>query len=416
MVMTEAASRKLSGERGAYRIEVLASLDAVEAFLPLWRRFVEYDASPITVFQTPRWMLSAMRRLYGGDADSGIRLTVVHDGAGIAMIVPLALATVGNVRILKWLGDPLFEYGDAIVRRGCDAARLFADAVAHIARHDAVDAIHLRKVRHDAAVSEYLACHAVELPHATWAPFVTLASVAGVGGVPAGASARTAKNIRRKRRRLAELGMLSFEVHPAGGRAHQLGYLALDLKQRWLAERGLVSRTLADAACVAAIVEAMSEAETGVRVSALSLDERPIAVEIGFVRRRTYYSYLAAIEPAFARFSPGSLQLADTIAWCRAYGVECVDLLGPDDGHKRSWSTGSTGLKDWAVPLTLRGKVHTRLMLGVIEPAIKDAYRRSPVPVRQWAKAIAFGGNVRRTIVAAIALGGVGVAAMALAD
>ena len=139
-------------------------------------------------------------------------------------------------------------------------------------------------------------------------------------------------------------------------------------------------------------------------------------MEVGFVRGRTYYSYLAAIEPEFARFSPGSLQLADTIAWCRANGVECVDLLGPDDEHKRSWSTGSMGLRDWAVPLTLRGKVHTRLMLGVIEPAIKGAYRRSPVPVRRLAKGIAFGGNVRRRIAAAIALGSIGVAALALSE
>jgi CelD/BcsL family acetyltransferase involved in cellulose biosynthesis len=418
MAMTEAASPKLPGKPVACRIDVLDSLDTVETFLPRWRRFVENDASPITVFQTPGWMLSAMRRLYGRDADCGIRLIVVHDGSGIAMIVPLALATVGNIRILKWLGDPLFEYGDVIVRRDCDAARLFADAVAHIARRDAVDAVHLRKVRDDAAVSGYLACHAVELPHATRAPFVALtASITGAHG-PARAGARTAKNNRRKRRRLAELGKLSFEVSPAGARARQVGSLALDLKRRWLAERGLISRTLADAACVAAVVEAIGDPETGARVSALSLDERPIAVEVGFVRKGTYYSYLAAIEPEFARFSPGSLQLADTIAWCRANGVECVDLLGPDDGHKRSWSTGSTGLKDWAVPLTLRGKVHTRLMLGVIEPAIKDAYRRSPVPVRRWAKGIAFGGSVRRRIVAAtaIALGGIGVAAMALAD
>jgi CelD/BcsL family acetyltransferase involved in cellulose biosynthesis len=314
------------------------------------------------------------------------------------------------------LGDPLFEYGDVIVRRDCDAARLFADTVAHIARRDAIDAVHLRKVRDDAAVSGYLACHGVELPNATRAPFVDLTAPETDAGGPVGAGARTAKNNRRKRRRLAELGKLSFEVSPAGARARQVGCLALDLKRQWLAERGLISRTLADAACVAAIVEAIGDPEIGARVSALSLDERPIAVEVGFVRKGTYYSYLAAIDPEFARFSPGSLQLADTIAWCRANGIECVDLLGPDDGHKRSWSTGSTGLTDWAVPLTLRGKVHTRLMLGVIEPAIKDAYRRSPVPVRQWAKAIAFGGNVRRTIVAAIALGGVGVAAMALAD
>jgi len=416
MAMTDAASRKLSGKPGACRMEVLDSLEAVETFLPRWRHFVENDASPITVFQTPGWMLSAMRRLYASDAGGAIRLTVVHDASGIAMIVPLALATVGNVRILKWLGDPLFEYGDAIVRRDRDAAGLFADAVTHIVRRDAVDAIHLRKVRDDAAVSGYLSRHGVVLPNATRAPFVVLTASMTVAPGPVGAGARTAKNNRRKRRRLAELGKLSFEVSPAGAPARHLGRLALDLKQRWLSERGLVSRTLADAACVDAVVEVIGDPESGAQVSALSLDEKPIAVEIGFVKRRTYYSYLAAIEPAFARFSPGSLQLADTIAWCHANGVECVDLLGPDDEHKRSWSTGSTGLKDWAVPLTLRGKVHARLMLGVIEPAIKDAYRRSPVPVRRLAKGIAFGRNVRRGIVAAIALGGIGVAAMALAD
>jgi CelD/BcsL family acetyltransferase involved in cellulose biosynthesis len=274
----------------------------------------------------------------------------------------------------------------------------------------------LRKVRDDAAVSGYLSRHGIVLPNATRAPFVDLTAPETGAGGPAGASARTAKNNRRKRRRLAELGTLSFEVSPAGARARHLGRLALDLKRRWLAERGLISRTLADAACVAAIDAAIGDPETGARVSALSLDERPIAVEVGFVRKGTYYSYLASIEPAFARFSPGSLQLADTIAWCRANGVECVDLLGPDDEHKRSWSTGSVGLKDWAVPVTLRGKVHARLMLGVVEPVIKDAYRRSPVPVRRLAKGIAYGGNIRRGIAAVIALGGIGIAALALAD
>jgi CelD/BcsL family acetyltransferase involved in cellulose biosynthesis len=328
------------------------------------------------------------------------------------MIAPLALATVGRIRVLTWLGDPLFEYGDVIVRRDCDAAALFADVVAHLARRDRIDAVHLRKVRADAAVSAYLSRDATALPNANQAPFVILSEMAS----PSGGGARTVKSNRRKRRRLGELGTLSFEVNPAGERARQLARLALDLKTRWLSDQGLISRTLADATCIEALVEATADEGTGVRVSALSLDERPIAIEVGFVRERTYYSYLAAIDPQFARFSPGSLQLAETIEWCRANGIECFDLLGPDGEYKRSWATGAIGLNDWVVPLTLRGRVHAGLMLGVVEPALKSAYKKSPVSVRRLAKALAFGGKVRRRVLALLALGGIGIGAASLVD
>lgn len=395
-------------------ISVLDQVDEVEAIAPAWRALVEGDALPVTVFQSPGWLLPAIRRLGDGPNATSMRFVVVCDRVGLAMIAPFAVTVHGGVRVLEWLGAPVPEYGDVIVRKDCDAGRLLGDVVSHLNKRDRLDAVHLSKVREDAAAFGYLSENAINLPNRNSAPFVKLTAPAAAERHER--SSRSAKGNRRKRRRLAELGTVSFAVHAAGERARGLARVALEHKQAWLDERGLVSRMLGNAACTGALLDAVGAEESGALVSGLSIDGRPIAIEIGFVKEHTYYSYLAAIDPQYARFSPGSIQLAELIEWCRAAGLRCFDLLGPEGDYKRSMSTGSVGLGDWAVPLSLKGRAYAWLVLGFAWPMMKAAFVRSPKPVRQLAKRIAFARELRQRILALMALGGIGAIAASFAD
>ena len=415
--MREISSDACSGAALPVRvISVLDEVDEIEAIAPAWRALVEGDALPVTVFQSPGWLLPAMRRLGDGPSATSMRFVVVRDRAGLAMIAPFAVTVHGGVRVLEWLGTPLLEYGDVIVRRDCDAGRLLGEVVSHLKIRDRLDAVHLNKVREDAAAFGYLSQNATMLPNRNRAPFVKLTTSPPTAVDCDGRSSRSAKGNRRKRRRLAELGTISFAVHAAGERARGLARLALEHKQTWLDERGLISRTLGSAACTGALLDAAGDEESGALVSALRFDGRPIAIEIGFVKGQTYYSYLAAIDPQFARFSPGSIQLAELIEWCRAEGLRCFDLLGPEGDYKRSVSTGSVGLGDWAVPLSFKGRAYAWLVLGFAWPMMKAAFVKSPTPVRQVAKRIAFAREVRQRILALMALGGIGAIAASFAD
>lgn len=389
---------------GMSRIDIVADPSAFSAIVPAWRRLVEASDGAVSVFQTPEWIEPAVARL-SGMSTSAMRLAVISDANGTALIAPLEVAVVGGVRILKWLGDPMFEYGDVVARADVDASALFAAVVDRLRRDDAIDLVHLRKVRGDAAVASWLADAATPLPGAVRAPFADLSA-------DNPDCAHATKADRRKRRRLAEYGDLAFSVHRGGEAAERLARQAIALKRQWLDARGLFSRTLSDDACVEAVAAAVRCPGSGACVSALTIDGEPIAIEIGFASRRTYYSYLAAIEPRYARYSPGRLQMADTIAWCRRNGIDRVDLLGTEGAYKERVSNGSVAVGDFMAPLTVAGALYGRLGLGLLRPAAKALYGRAPVVARVALKRVATARAARRGLIGAAAITLLGITAI----
>ncbi len=282
------------------------------------------------------------------------------------VVLPTVVTRFSGVPTLRFLGDPLIQYGDALVAR--DASERHLDVAWDAAADPAVVRFaFLRKVRDDARIAPLLARRtAIVADHR--APYVDPHR-------PPVAKARDQRELRRFRRRLQDIGALRFTV-VAGADALPHLREAIELKRAWLAERGMPSGVIGDADWESA-VEALARAPASpLRIARLSVGERTAAVEIGVVCGTRWCAFLGALDPDFARSGPGHVQMAETIAHCRDAGLSVYDLLAPADVYKDGLAHDAVAVRDHAVALTAAG--WAGMIAATALPAAKRLAARLP--------------------------------------
>ncbi len=311
------------------------------------------------------------------------RIAVVRQGDRPVVILPIVVGTRFGVKVGRFLGDPLIQYGDALCEPGTPRRHLEAAFYA-AADGIGIDALHLRKVRHDARIACVLSTQAAAFNHDE-APFIDT-------GCPATDTAGEPRKLRHCRRKLSAIGPLRLDVtEGAAARWHLRD--ALTLKRRWLEARRLPSSVVGNDDWENAL-ERLSANERladhddtmRLRVAVFHVDDRPAAYEVAFTAGDQWYAFIGAIVDEFARHSPGRVQVADTIAWCRENGFARYDLLAPADEVKRSYCSEAAAVADYSHASSAGGHVVTAALR--LMPAAKSALFRLPAPVRRLALAL----------------------------
>jgi CelD/BcsL family acetyltransferase involved in cellulose biosynthesis len=350
---------------------VFEGADAVERAAQDWQA-LESAGGAATPFQTLAMARAATEvHLRRGDIP---RLAVVRQGGRPVVILPTVVSNRFGVRLARFLGDPLIQYGDALCEPG--TAKRHIEAAFHaVSDRAAVDALHLRKVRCDARIAPLLRHHATAFNHDE-APFVDTVGTSSE-------SIEEPRQVRRARRKLLGFGALRLDIaEGAAARCHLRNALAL--KRRWLAARRLPSSVVGNGHWEEAIERLAGDAgDMRLRVAVLHVDDRPAAYEVAFTAGDQWYAFMGAIAEEFARHSPGRVQVADTIAHCRESGFARYDLLAPADDVKRSYCSQAAAVADYSHALSPRGRMLTWALLAT--PAAKALLFRLPAPVRKLA-------------------------------
>jgi CelD/BcsL family acetyltransferase involved in cellulose biosynthesis len=194
------ANRRLRRGNRVIDIDIAEGGDAVATAAADWRH-IERAGGVATPFQT----------LAVGEAAAEVhvrrgelpRIVVGRDDGRPAALFATVVSRCAGVRSVRFLGDPLNQYGDIIAAPG--AAREHVEAAWHAAADPAVAKfIHLRKVRDDSWLAPVLDRTATVVD-AYEAPFVALDR----GRIPV---TNDTRQFRRSQRRLAEGGALHFEI------------------------------------------------------------------------------------------------------------------------------------------------------------------------------------------------------------
>lgn len=306
------------------------------------------------------------------------RIAVVRHRGRPVVILPTVVGTRFGVKVARFLGDPLIQYGDALCEPG--TARRHIEAAFHAAAdRAAIDALHLRKVRADARIAPLLRQRATAFNHDE-APFLDTARLVSE-------AAEEPRKLRHSRRKLSALGPLRLEV-TEGDAAREHLRDALALKRRWVEARRLPSSVVGCEHWEAAIERlAGHDGDTRLCLAVLHVGDRPAAYEIAFTAGGRWYAFLGAIADDFARHSPGRVQVADTIAWCRDNGFDRYDLLAPADDVKRSFCSETAAVADYSHALRPAGRLLTAALR--LTPAAKAMLFRLPAPLRKAALSIA---------------------------
>jgi CelD/BcsL family acetyltransferase involved in cellulose biosynthesis len=379
-------------------LDLVGTAGGLEALRPDWDALFERAGGPGQVFQTASF-IDLYARTHGlgtehdtcADAGCECRLAILtaRRSGRLVLVWPLVMRRVAGLRVLTWLGEPIAQYGDVLIDPREATLPLLQAAFAHAVETLRPDAVRLRKVRADAAVTTFLAAQGRAPISVAEAPCVTLA--AGGSFFESRQSGRAKKNRRRLMRRLEEQGKVEVE-QPAGTvSAPALVSAGLEFKRGWLVRRGLVSPALADRRLDVFLAAGVGDPRTGIVVLSLRLEGRPIAVAIGFRCKTKLMVHLIAHATDVERHGAGVLNLEAIFRWAEAEGLEAVDLLSPSADYKLDWADIKVPVRDYVWGITWRGSLLTRAVDRILVPGAKRLTAALPMALRRRLAACVLG-------------------------
>ena len=380
-----------------------ADLDALE---PEWNDLFRRAGRSTQLFQSFNWnwhwanhYLSGVAGAHGGPT---LAIVTVRREGRLVMLWPLVLERAAGLRVLRWMGEPVSQYGDVLAEDLPDGLRLMHQAWRFIATRLGADAVCLRKVRADAAVAPLLRELGMQQTAEAEAPYLDLASAPDFAGYELRYTAKARKNRRRLARRLSEQGPMTIERHTGGAEARAAAPQAIVLKREWIKHTGRLSQALGDerfAAFFADVAEGRIR-PAGCGVTVLKSNGAPagIAIDITCGERRA--AHIIVHDPRLEAYSPGTLLLEAWIKGASADRIATFDLLAPAYAYKMDWADGSIAVGDFAQGLTLAGRAYVHVWLGAARRTAKAAAEALPHVLgrlRAFARRAASVGWVKRS-------------------
>ena len=365
--------------RGAdIRFATVTDLTTFEALRLDWSSLFEASGAPHQVFQTFDW-LAIWVSLY---INASTRLSVVTGRVGGRLVIvwPLVIRKAYGLSILSAMGEPLSQYGDALMALELDETA--ADAAFDYIMALPVDVIALRRVRDDAALAPVLRRRLGAPDNRQEAPFIDLSDVCTAVAFEKRFSSKLRGSRRRRRRRLEERGAISFHHYKPSSEAAALVATALYFKREWARQTGVIAPALQDPRFEQFFVAAALAGQRApeLRVSVLRVGDDIVGIEISVLCKGHLVGHVLAPHPGFGQLGLGGILAESTILNALDKGYAAVDLLAPADAYKSEWTTASVGVGDYIVAKTTLGVLYTRLWLCFGRDALKAiACRLRPV-------------------------------------
>jgi CelD/BcsL family acetyltransferase involved in cellulose biosynthesis len=377
-----ATATKRTAFRHVLVAEVLFGVEAYEKLRADWERLLKLQVGTI-LFQTPA-LLAPWAHYFASHRDASLATVVVRHDDRTILIWPLVVARRGLFRIACGAGSPIGQYDDILLDPDYDGQAALTAALDTLKETVRPDVVSVERVRADSALREAL--H--DTPPLSWtegAPYTDLSD--GMEGVRATRKPRVVRQQRKRMRRFDEMGGAEFKVTADPDEAEAWMDEALAMKRDWLQATGRVSRAFMKpetTGCLTDLARTLAGADASPRmiVARLSVDGRTAALEAGFTHRGSYHLYLGAFAPEFAKLGPGNVITEKMMEWCVANQVTRYDMLAPRSRYKSEWQTGEVAVVDFALPLTLRGRLYAGVVLQWLGPLKRDAFYALPPRAR----------------------------------
>ena len=316
-------------------VEEITEAAALEALRPEWAALFAADPTA-TPFQSPEWLL-AWRRAFR--PTGGLWTLAVRRRGELVGLAPLFVHfdPASGRRQLTLLGNGTSDRLDLLARpaaRDAVAAALNARIASPGAPWDVADF-------RDLPDGSPLLTLPLGPDLASWiepeAPCPALDLPADPAAVVARLPRGRRTDLRRCARRLAEIAPVSFGRADPASLSEHLEALERLHGARWRA-RGEAG-VLAAAAVMAFCQDAAASLLTAdmLRLEALRLGGRIIAVHYALRRGACGYSWLHAFDPELAGFGPGWLLMAHSLEAAVREGVRRFDFLRGREPYKYAW-------------------------------------------------------------------------------
>ena len=375
----------------AWRTHVVSTLQGLDEIAAEWRYLESNADQSATAFQSFDWC----RAHLAGNAPARFAIVCVYRRGELVLVLPLSIHRRFGVAVATWLGDPFTQYGDVLIDRRTPRQDALDAAFKALSKIAGLDALTLRKVRHDATILEAGGMAGAIPAGDSQSAILELAEFKSLECYRKTLKSKQRSNRKRVRRKLNEAGKVKFEIVTGRTAMAQTVDEAITFKTRWLAERGLMSRAAFCGNPFGILQRLVASPNAGFEtiVSRLSVDGVSAAIEVGFLWNNCYFAYLGSFNPEFAAMSPGTIQMEDTISWLIEKGVASYDLFAPMDHYKQQWSNTVRPVSTCLVALSARGWLYSNMLEGRILPKLRQTWHILPGTIRHRAAKLIMAHN-----------------------
>jgi CelD/BcsL family acetyltransferase involved in cellulose biosynthesis len=369
-----------SGEIDFAVVRDRAGFDALELD---WNELFARAGRDTHLFQTFNWNWHWANHYLSVDTTAAkTSLAIVtgrRDGRLIALW-PLVVVRGGGLKVVRWMGEPVSQYGDVLLAEEPDKAAVLRQGWHEIVHRLGADAVHLRKVRADADIQPLIAGLALTEVASARAPYLDLGSALNFAQYEKRYSQKARKNRRRLMRRLEEQGSIHIVRHQRGSEARAAALEAIALKRAWTNASLRLAPSLADARFAAFFAD-VAEARrrpAGCAVTTMRCNGviASVAIDVTCARRRA--AHVIVHDQRFQRLSPGTLLLQEWIRAASAEGIATFDLLAPAYAYKDDWADAGVAVGDYAAGFTWAGRLYAGLYLALLRQRLKAALEALP--------------------------------------
>lgn len=357
-------------------ITTRAGFDALEAD---WNGLFDRAGRGEQMFQTFNWLWHWANHYLVEDADT-LAIVAVRRAGHLVAILPLCIERTAGIKQLVFMGDPVGQYGDALVEDMPGQPEMLGRALGFAIKQTRPDVVRLTKVREDAALAPVLAQLKATVTSFEDAPYADLQQAGDLASYNTRFSAKCLKNRRRQGRRLEDHGTVALDWTLSGRAASDAARTAMSLKRGWMKVRGQLSRALADPRTdrFFADVCAGDQRPAGVQVLLLRSGGEIANAAITVTAKGRQAIHVLAFGLKFEKCAAGVLHVERIVENAFASTVTTLDFLAPRHDYKLEWCDGAVRVNDHALPLTLPGTAFTHVYLVVVREKLKAALKSAP--------------------------------------
>jgi CelD/BcsL family acetyltransferase involved in cellulose biosynthesis len=362
-------------------LSLVTGLDGLADLERDWRSLERVGLRSHGVFQAFDWVRSWAKFHLAENTETELSVVAGYREERLVFVWPLMKVTCGPVKVLRWLTEPLSQYGDILLSPGECPKAWGAAALSLIQRLRNIDVIRLRHVRADAAVAPLLRETFRDANHIERAPWLDLSQFTNDAAYEARYNSNQRKRRKKIRKSLEEkFGPVTFELLEAGSGSDAAMREAIAQKCQWLETRGRHNRILGSMKALDFLKHLSRARDASVRLvtSRMSAGGKPLSWEIGLRFGTSHFGFITSHVTELTDYSPARLHMDFSQRRALADGMKVFDLMVPYDPHKESWSSAAVETRDYQLPLTPLGHVYGRLYLEALRPLLRDIYYRLP--------------------------------------
>lgn len=372
----------------AHTLRCVSSLREMAALRSAWLGLEKVSSETRDYFQTFDWCYNWVTS-FTEDQDHRLRIYVLERGTDVIMVWPFMVSSAGfgGVRIMEMIGEPMCQYANILFDPKSVDAALGKKAWSHIKADQQADAVYFKYFPAEGLLSGIIGSDGFDEIGAAVSSYLDYSQIPSWEVYEASFSKSQRKQRRSRLRKLEAQGRVDFQTFfHNDARFSSMVETSIDLKREWLKDTAKHSQSLfSDTAkqFLARLGSAHDCTDEGAMVHVLSLDDKPIGIEIGMLRKGHYYAFLGAIDLQWRDLSPGKIQMEFSQKWGFESGIDSFDYLCDPSGYKSSWTNATADVKTRYVPLTLVGSGYCNLWKARLRPALREAYHYAPENVRR---------------------------------